>query len=76
LPNPNNGSFSVQLNFDINEFVEVEVLDITGRMVERASRELTSGNFDFDLNSSAAGVYFVRITAGAESLTERIIVSK
>jgi len=76
VPNPNNGSFSVQLNFDINEFVEVEVLDITGRLVEKASRELTSGNFDFDLNSSAAGVYFVRITAGAESLTERIIVSK
>ncbi len=75
VPNPNNGSFSVQLNFDYNEQVEVEVLDITGRVVERASRELTSGNFEFNLNSTAAGVYFVRITAGAESLTERIIVS-
>jgi hypothetical protein len=64
------------LNFDINEFVEVEVLDITGKLVEKANRELTSGNFDFNLNNTAEGVYFVRITAGDESITERIIVSK
>ena len=76
VPNPNNGSFSVQLNFDISEFVEVEVLDISGRVVQSSGKELTSGQFDFNLNNIAAGVYFVRITAGAESLTERIIVSK
>ncbi len=76
VPNPNNGSFSVQLNFDNSEFVEVEVLDITGRIVETANRELTSGNFDFNLENTAEGVYFVRIIAGEESITQRIIVSK
>ena len=76
LPNPNYGSFSVQLSFDNSEFVEVEILDIAGRIVERANRELTSGNFDFNLNNTAEGVYFVRIIAGEESITQRIIVSK
>ena len=76
VPNPNNGSFSVQLNFDNSEFVEVQILDITGRIVETANRELTSGNFDFNLDNTAQGVYFVRIIAGEESITQRIIVSK
>ncbi len=76
MPNPNTGFFSVQLSFDQSEFVEVEVMDLTGKLIQTANREMTSGQFDFNLNSSAAGVYFVRITAGSESLTQRVIVSK
>lgn len=74
-PNPNTGFFSVQLSFDRSEFVEVEVLDLTGKLIQNTKEELTSGQIDFDLNDSAAGVYFVRIIAGAESITQRIIVN-
>ena len=75
-PNPTNGIFSVQLSFNQNEFVDVEVLDIAGKVIQKSSRNLTAGHFDFDLNDSAAGVYFVRITAGAESMTQKIIVNR
>ncbi len=75
-PNPNNGTFSVQLDFDNSQFVEVEVLDITGRVVEKIGREVSASSFDFNLNNNSAGIYFVRIIAGTESLTERIVVSK
>ena len=74
-PNPNNGSFSVNLNFENSQFVEVEVLDFTGKVIEKLEREMTAGNFDFNLNNTPNGLYFVRITAGDESLTERIAVN-
>lgn len=76
LPNPSTGLFSIQLSFDQNEFVEVEVLNLTGKMIQTANRNLTSGQFDFDLSDAAAGVYFVRITAGEESITQRLILNK
>lgn len=76
LPNPNSGEFSLQLAFTRNELVEVEVLDITGRAIQNDSKEMTTGQFDFSLASASEGVYFIRITAGSESITERIIISK
>lgn len=76
MPNPNNGSFTVQLTFDNSQFVEVEILDIMGKMVQKENGEMTSGHFDFEMNEAAAGIYFVKITAGNESMTQRIVVGK
>ena len=75
-PNPSTGLFNIQLSFDQSEFVEFEVLDLTGKLMQSTNRNLTSGQIDFDLSDAPEGVYFVRITAGAESITKRIILNK
>lgn len=76
VPNPSNGSFTVQLDFNKSELVVVEVLDITGTLIAKTNRKLTVGEFDFNLADFSAGLYFVRITVDSESLTQRIVVNK
>jgi len=56
-PNPNTGEFTIELN---NGSVKtIDVMDLTGRIVVSASS--SNDKVDFNINSLANGVYYVRI---------------
>jgi hypothetical protein len=57
-PNPTTGKFLVTFSKALNK-ATVYIVDVTGKMI---SRFTASGNtIDFDLSSSPAGIYFIRI---------------
>ena len=73
-PNPSNGVFNVQLlNFE--DEVEVEIVDVTGRVVYRSVNKGQS-LFNVDLNEKADGTYFFRISSGDFETTKKIILRK
>ena len=71
-PNPSKGVFN--LVTDTNEIKEIEVYDVTGKVI------LSKNNFGvsdiqtpIDLTSASQGIYFVKITSNNQSTIKRII---
>ena len=72
-PNPNNGSFQLNIQSDFPETFEVKVVNLIGKTITK--KEVKS-NFEtsFDLTSYPKGVYFLQIKAGQKQITKRVIV--
>ena len=74
-PNPSRGAVSVALTLDRSQPVELEVVDVLGRVVVRRDLgALPVGRHEVALDGGAwgAGTYLVRVEAGARRATERI----
>ena len=72
FPNPANGSVTIQLNNNPAGIdYKLDVIDIQGKLLqsERINRTST-----IDVSSLSAGVYFVRLSNGSISSTEKLIV--
>ena len=75
-PNPNNGSFNIQLQGDLNNKIEIEVNDISGRQIFNKSFESKSiFNENINLDKIASGIYLVNIKNGKKTETRKIIVN-
>jgi hypothetical protein len=60
-PNPNDGDFTVQFNSEFQQPYELQILDVTGRIV---SKQIISENVNqqfIQLNSIDAGIYFLKL---------------
>jgi hypothetical protein len=76
-PNPTDGYLNLQLQLQSTTELRVEVRNVVGQVVEQIYFGNTSEiAHDFDFSQMADGIYFVRITAGTDELTRRIVVSK
>jgi hypothetical protein len=75
FPNPStNGNFTVELQ-NITGASELQLFDISGRIVYEESIDLTDNNSRIALNRDLnPGVYFVRIINGDLVLSKRLIV--
>ncbi len=73
-PNPNKGSFKINLNSDSNK-VDVKVFDMSGRSILNKNYS-NSGLFDQEirLNNAQSGVYLVSISDGIKKIVKRIII--
>ncbi len=56
-PNPNRGEFTIELNN--GSFKNIELMDLTGRVI--ISDTSSNDKVDFNINTLANGVYYVRI---------------
>lgn len=72
FPNPVGGAGTLRIEMVEAGTVQAELFDVSGRVV----RELVSGSYragshevSFDASGLASGVYFVRVTAGADTVT-------
>ena len=76
FPNPNNGSFTVNLNSISQNPVTLEVFDIRGRSIYRNVYNNVSGQFseEVNLNNVKSGMYLVNVTDGQRKVTKKIIV--
>ncbi len=73
-PNPNNGSFNLQLTA-VSDEVSVNVYDIRGRLI--LGKQIQANglvNESIQLNNAQAGIYLVTIEDGARKVTKKIVV--
>ncbi len=67
-PNPTTG----RLSWDTPALRQIEVFDLTGRL--RTVLHLTSGQQSADLGALATGLYLLRLSDGARTVSQRILV--
>lgn len=73
-PNPNNGSFNLQLTATSDK-VSVNVFDMRGRLIlEKQIQANGLVNEAIQLNNAQAGIYLVTIQDGAKKVTKKIVV--
>lgn len=76
-PNPTNGVTQITVDLSRDHMVGVEFFNMTGQKVfEIPATSLQAGShiLSFDASSFTPGVYFYKITAGAESVSRKMIV--
>ena len=72
-PNPNGGVFNVQIPA-IHKTAEIQISDMTGRIIERRTITDNDGTpVQFSLGNVPVGMYFVKINAGDITQNEKII---
>lgn len=71
-PNPNNGTFA--LNGDFDPSATIEVYTISGKKVFSAKAEELNASKEIALPGVSKGIYFVRLYDAAKVLTEKIVV--
>ena len=67
FPNPNNGSFSI----DINERSDLKILNSLGQII--IERPIEPGKHSIDITSQPNGLYFISVKANDKFLIEKII---
>ncbi len=71
-PNPGSGKFLVQTAGASN----VAVYNAIGTKILEKNVNKYSGPLELDLSGYAGGIYFVKVSSGAESVTRKVIVDK
>ena len=78
-PNPFNPATTISFSIPSEMNVDVKVYDISGRMVGELMNGIQSqGLYEitWDASSQPSGLYFVRLVAGTEMHTQKIMLIK
>ncbi|CAA6828953.1 MAG: internalin, putative [uncultured Aureispira sp.] len=76
LPNPNVGTFQIQVNFTVAKESTVRLTNVLGQVLKEYSYSDASFSIPVELRDQASGVYFVILQTGAQSTTKKIVVTK
>lgn len=71
FPNPNNGSGSFAILSPFTEIMNLEIIDVLGRIVYKDKISILAGNntIPFNLHSQTKGVYFLRVSSPSSGLS-------
>ncbi|ULC59560.1 M12 family metallo-peptidase [Flaviramulus sp. BrNp1-15] len=74
-PNPNNGEFTLKLNINSSNTINVEVYDLRGRIIHKKTFENT-GDFNkkITLNDIQSGMYILSVSDGIRKSTKKIVI--
>lgn len=75
-PNPTAGLFQVSALFDGRRQGSVQVLNMLGQTVLQKNFQAAVLNESIDLQGSAPGVYFVRVSSGKEQVSRKVVVRR
>ncbi|WP_052825867.1 reprolysin-like metallopeptidase [Neotamlana nanhaiensis] len=75
FPNPNTGEFTIQLNNSGAKQLNLNIVDISGRIIYKNTYN-NPGNFSEKLNLTSAqtGVYFLNVDDGYKRSTKKIVI--
>lgn len=76
FPNPASDLIAIQIAGMISENLEVELIDITGKVIKKATISPGSTIAYFDIQAVYSGTYIVRISDKTSAFTERIVISR
>lgn len=76
-PNPSNGNFNLYLNSKTNDNYSVNVIDISGRLIQKFAFncQIGSNYMTFSLDDVESGSYNVVISNGEQRITKRLMVN-
>jgi hypothetical protein len=75
-PNPFSSGTRVSYQLENNEHVSLQLVDLSGRIIQNIQNEVKSaGSHTADINSAGleSGVYFLRVQIGNAVITEKVI---
>ncbi len=79
-PNPVTGSsMNLYVTLPKNELADIQLIHMSGKIVDQQQQKLTKGTSHIKLNRKAAwqpGVYILRIMAGSQTIQQKIIISE
>ncbi|MGC9330495.1 MAG: T9SS type A sorting domain-containing protein [Bacteroidales bacterium] len=76
-PNPNQGSFVLEMGLTQKEDVDLTVISNTGQVVYHSEiKDVNSINRVIDFGKISDGVYTLRIKAGSKFMNQKIIINK
>ena len=77
-PNPSNGNFNIKLFSDSPNYTEIELLDISGHIIETIiSEKIESGYHIFNFqNNIESGNYLIKISNGNNLTVKKLIIIK
>jgi hypothetical protein len=78
-PNPAKGDLKIKFNLPNERKLTVKLYDVTGRLIsEIFNGRLKIGTNEIPIRSNklTAGIYFIRIKVGEDTITEKIIILK
>jgi PKD repeat protein len=78
FPNPNTGSFTVEMNGLPQDEVEFVLFNMLGQHIRRETMDFGTGSMlrNFDYGDLAAGVYTLRIQAAGQAMLVKVTVSR
>lgn len=76
FPNPASDLVAIQIGRVAHEALEVELMDITGRLVSKTVIREGSTIAYFELQTVYAGTYLIKISGGGNVSTRKIIINK
>ncbi|MGA2296281.1 MAG: T9SS type A sorting domain-containing protein [FCB group bacterium] len=78
FPNPASNELKISYNLNANKYVTISIIDVLGNEVYSATEQGLAGtnNSKIDLSVLPQGVYYLKLSAGADALTRIISVIK
>lgn len=73
-PNPNNGSFTIQLSQDAGEEYQIRMLDLSGREVYVATE--TAAMTELQLEGLSTGTYMLHIQSATFNVNEAVMIQR
>ncbi|MBN2172989.1 MAG: T9SS type A sorting domain-containing protein [Bacteroidales bacterium] len=76
FPNPNDGNFTLKIDLEINDLVNVQIFDALNEVVFEANNISTGQLYskDVNLNGFAKGVYFLRISGKETNVIKKVVL--
>ncbi len=74
LPNPTSGQFELRIALAQMADLQVEIIDVTGRVLQKTAFEKsTNKTWRFDVSGEAAGVFICKIRVDGNLLTRKVV---
>jgi hypothetical protein len=76
FPNPSSDIIAIQIKGLNKENLEVELIDIAGKVVQKTTLNQGSSIAHFDTKSVYEGIYFIRISGSNGTSSHKVIITK
>ena len=76
FPNPASDLLAIQIGGLNNQDLEVELIDIQGKRIQRTQINKGQTIGYFDIQTVYSGVYFVKFSSSGTNLSRKIIIEK
>ncbi len=73
FPNPTGSTLTLDLSDLTSGRTTIQILDLTGRLVEQRTLDAANGRHAFDLSDAPAGAYLLRVRNDGRALTRRFV---
>lgn len=76
-PNPSNGLATINLPFEGNKDLKLQVLDLQGKLIKEYEGTYNNGFSELiDISQQANGLYLIKLTMDNQSITKRLMIAK